>query len=258
MSALAISLGVFAVVLVGASVGGLLRGVLPPHHVTDHSKEVIKLGTALISTLSVLVLGLLVASAKSSYDVKSAEIQESAARIILLDRNLRQYGPEAAPVRQMVQRVAEYRVNANWLATNLQTIPRDARGSAPGDEGIEDIHRLLSALVPVRDAQTNLRSRAMHLTHDLAQARWLLLEQAGSSTPAPFLVVLVFWLAVIFGSLGLFAPRNATVYSVIFVCALSASSAIFLIIEMDRPFQGLLRIPDAPLSSAIAELNRQD
>ena len=84
----------------------------------------------------------------------------------------------------------------------------------------------------------------------------LLIEQSGSSIPLPFLVLLVLWLAVIFASLGLFAPRNGTVYAVMLVCALSASSAIFLILEMDQPFEGLLEISDAPLRNAVIQLNR--
>ena len=68
--------------------------------------------------------------------------------------------------------------------------------------------------------------------------------------------MLVFWLAIIFASLGLFAPRNGTVYTIIFVCALSVATAIFLILEMDQPFEGLLQIPDAPLRSALAEMSR--
>jgi hypothetical protein len=72
----------------------------------------------------------------------------------------------------------------------------------------------------------------------------------------PFLVVMVFWLAVIFASFGLFAPRNATVIATLFVCALSVSGAIFLILELDSPFSGLLQISDAPLRNAIAHLGQ--
>ena len=115
---------------------------------------------------------------------------------------------------------------------------------------------MLTALSPANDFQRSLQSRALQLSSDLAQTRWLLLAQKGSSIPVPFLVVLVTWLAVIFCSVGLFAPRNATVYAFTFVCALSVSGAIFLILEMDRPFEGLVRISNAPMQSAIILLNQ--
>ena len=83
MSALAVSLVAFAVVMGGAVLGALLRAVLPKHHVTDESKDVIKVGIGLIATLAALVLGLLIASAKSSFDTKSAEVKDSAANEII-------------------------------------------------------------------------------------------------------------------------------------------------------------------------------
>jgi hypothetical protein len=90
----------------------------------------------------------------------------------------------------------------------------------------------------------------------VGQARWLLFEQQGSSLSMPFLVVVVFWLTIIFVSFGAFAPSNATVVATLFVCALSVSGSIFLVLEMDRPFTGLIQISDAPLRHALAQLGR--
>lgn len=247
---------VFAVVVGAAWLGAFFRGVLPKHHLSDESKDIVKIGIGLIATLSALVLGLLVASAKSSFDTKAEEIKESAAKIILLDRNLRQYGPEANEVRDLVRRVAAAKVKLDWIKDDLQPESRSPVEIRPAAAGIEEVQHKLRALSPTSDAQRSLQSRALQLSGDLAQTRWLLIEQSGSSIPLPFLVLLVLWLAVIFASLGLFAPRNGTVYAVILVCALSASSAIFLILEMDQPFEGLLKISDAPLRNAVIQLNR--
>jgi Protein of unknown function (DUF4239) len=252
----AISLVVFVVVLGGAVLGALLRSAVPKHHLSDESKDAIKVGIGLIATLAALVLGLLVASAKSSYDTKSEEIKESAAKIIVLDRSLRQYGPETKPARDALQRALTSRVNLTWVESDSQLESRAPSEGAPEAGTAEGLQHMLTALSPANDGQRAIQSRALQLSSDLAQMRWLLFAQKGSSIPTPFLVVLVSWLAVIFGSLGLFAPRNATVYSVIFVCALSVSGAIFLILEMDRPFEGLLKISDVPLRSAIDQLKR--
>jgi hypothetical protein len=125
-----------------------------------------------------------------------------------------------------------------------------------GAAGIEEVQEKLRALVPTSDSQRWLQTRALSLSVDLAQMRWLLIEQGESSIQLPFLVVLVLWLAVIFMSFGLLAPRRGIVLVFIVACALSVSSAIFLILELDQPFEGLLKISDAPVRDAIAEMNR--
>ncbi|MEP6943695.1 MAG: hypothetical protein ABI981_12205 [Betaproteobacteria bacterium] len=256
MNALATSSAVLAVVLAGAALGAILRRVLPPTHMSEDSKDVVKLGIGVIATLAALVLGLLIASAKGSFDTKSEEIKESAARIIVLDRTLRQYGPETVPIRETLRSAVLSKVNLHWVeGTGMPDA--EALGNATSEvSSIERMQQMLWMLAPTSELQRALRARAVQLSAELSQMRWMLLEQKGSSIALPFVVVLVFWLAVIFGSFGLFAPPNATVYSVIFICALSVSSAIFLILELDRPFDGLLMIPDAPLRSAIGELSR--
>jgi hypothetical protein len=252
VSALAISLIVFACVLAGAALGMVLREVLPKHHVSEESKDIIKLGTGLLATLAALVLGLLIASAKSSFDVKSDELKQSVARIILLDRSLRHYGPEANEVRDLARRLVTAKAELIWMEVDTTVGAGLGRGAA----GIEEVQDKLRALAPTNDAQRWLQTRALQISSELALTRWLVIEQSGSSIPMPFLVVLVFWLAVIFASFGLFAPRHGTVYAVIFACALSISSAIFLIVELDQPFEGMLKISDWPIRDAVAEMNR--
>ena len=99
-------------------------------------------------------------------------------------------------------------------------------------------------------------SGALDLADELTHTRLLLAEQAASSIQAPFLLVLVLWLGIIFASFGLFAPRNGTVYAVIALSALSLSTAVFLILELDQPFAGTIRISDAPLQVLMREIRR--
>jgi hypothetical protein len=257
LSALAISVVVFAVVMGGAFLGTFMQTVLPKHHLSDESKDMVKVGIGLLVTLSALVLGLLVASAKSSLDTKSEEIQQAASKIILLDRNLRQFGPEAEAARNLLRQAVTSKVDLTWVKSNAP--PPVSAGHAPATLGflaIEQLQDLLRALPTADDAQRSLKARMLQLAEDLAQTRWLLIEQSGSSISTPFLVVLVFWLAMITASLGIFAPRNGTVLAVTLICALSVASAVFLILEMDRPFDGLLRISDTPLRNAIIYLNQ--
>ena len=252
MSTLQISFIVFACVLGSAVLGMLLRSIIPEHHVNEDSKYIVKSGMVLLTTLAALVLGLLIASAKSSFDSKQDEIKEGAAKIILLDRTLRHYGPEADPARAVLRRLTAAQTDLTWIENRAQVVVPSQGPLA----GIEDVQERLLALVPANDAQRWLRTRALQVSSELAQMRWLLIDQESNSIPTPFLVALVFWLAVIFSNIGLFAPRHGTVYAVIFASALSVTSAIFLILQLDRPFEGLMAISDAPLRVAIAELNR--
>ena len=111
-------------------------------------------------------------------------------------------------------------------------------------------------LTPRDDYQRSLQSRALENAEALLQTRWLLVAGPGASVPLPFLVVLLFWLTATFMSFGLAAPRNATVLAVLFVCALSVGSAVFLILEMDGPFDGWLKVSADPLRHAHALLNQ--
>jgi len=102
-----------------------------------------------------------------------------------------------------------------------------------------------------------LKSQALTISVNLRQTRWLEVEQRrGSSIPMAVLAVLIFWLAIIFVSFGLFAPPNGTVVATMFVCVLSVSGAVFLILELDRPFEGFIAIPSAPLRDALAHLGQ--
>src|SRR5262249_19292829 len=127
---------------------------------------------------------------------------------------------------------------------------------APPVIAIEEFQYLIRTLVPTNDVQNLLKTRLVQLSDDIAQTRWLLVEQARSSIPVPFLVVLVLWLAAISGCLSLFAPRNGTVLAVNVVCALSFASAVFLILELDAPFEGLLKVSEVPLRNALAYISR--
>jgi hypothetical protein len=250
VSSLTVSVIVALCVLGGAFLGGLLRARLPQHHLSNESKDIIKVGIGLIATLVALVLGLLVASAKTSFDTKSDEIKQIAARVILLDRDLRRYGPEAGQARRALRQAVAARLEtplAKGRGTSLETM-RLSNANA------ETFEEAVSALVPASDSQRSLKASAVQLAHDIAQTRWLIIEQTGSSIATPFVVVVVFWLTVIFTSLGLFAPRNGTVLAVIVLCAISVSTAVFLILELDRPFQGLITLSLDPLREALGYL----
>jgi hypothetical protein len=252
MSDLLISLLVFAIILGGALVGVIVRPLLSEKHQHPDSKDVVKMATSLIGTLTALVLGLLIASAKSSFDQKTNQVKQMTATIILLDDLLAQYGPEAAPVRNLLRQSIPPLVNRIWHeevvpAGKLAHFEASAQSSAFENE--------LEHLSPKNDAQRSLQSRAIQAFTEGAQIRLQLFAQTGGSIPVPFLVILVFWLGAIFVSFTLFARTNLVVMASLFVCALSFAGAIFLVLELDNPFAGLMGISSATLRSALLPLN---
>ena len=242
---------VFACLFGGALLGLFLGFILPESHRSSETKDVMRLGMGLLATMTALVLSLLIASTKNSYDTKRSELIQMAANVALLDRGLALYGPETNEARDLLRRSVARALDQMWPPSGTQ--PADLNPAATGAEALyERIH----ALSPQSEAQRSLRAEALKIATDLGRMRSLLFAQTGSAIPLPFLVILVFWLTVIFVSYGLLAQAHTTVVTTLFVWALSVSGAIFLILELDQPFQGLFRLSDAPIRSALANLGR--
>jgi ABC-type amino acid transport system permease subunit len=250
MNASAIASIVFVCVFGGGMLGLYLRALLPEHHLKEESTGVVKLGTGLIGTLAALVLGLLIASAKSNFDRISDDVAQNAAKVVLLDRALAGYGPETNEARDLLRRAfaatVEVFSDGGPVLAKLDAHQRVAR--------FEQVQGKLRELTPRNDAQRLLQSRALELSNDLQQMRWLLIEQGQGSIPTPFLVVLVLWLVIIFAGFGLVSANNATVVTTFLLCALSVSGSIYLIEELNSPLDGLLKISSAPLQNALNHL----
>ena len=233
----------------GIVLGSLIRGRLPDPHLHDDSRDVLKLASGMIATLVALVIGLLVGSSKSSFDQASSGATQIGAKVIALDRVLRRYGPETDDIRRRL---------SDGIADSIRRLWPEASGAGPGLAAIEratnmeDVQVMIARLEPRDETHRFLRTHAFALINDLTQSRWLMIEQAQAALPAAFLAVLIFWLTVLFASLGLLAPRNATTACSLFVCAFSMASAIYLILEMNHPLEGIIRISPAPLHKAIA------
>ena len=252
MSALATSLIVFACVSAGAMLGMFLRSRLPGHQLSSDAKDVVRLGTGLIGTMAALVLGLLIASAKSGFDTQSTQVQQLTSNIILLDRLLAAYGPEAVDARNALRRGIAALAERLWHP-EASTPSNKARFEETHES--EDFLQKLLSLSPNSDAQRSLKARAVETTTEIAKARLQSFVQADGSIPTPFLVVVIFWITIIFASFSLFAEPNAVVIWSLFIFAASVAGAIFLILEMTHPFTGLMQISDEPLRTALGPLN---
>ena len=205
----------------------------------------------LVGTMAALILGLLVAAAKSAYDTEKNEVTQMAAKLVFLDRVLANYGPESAETRVVLRRMVEDSLSRMWPDERSHNAQLDPIGS-----GGEEVQKAIQKLAPRNDVQGSLKSQAVGVVSDLGQMRWLLFEQSGSSISMPLLIVVISWLAIIFFSWGLFAPSNSIAIAALLLAAVSVSGAIFLILELDQPFDGLIHISSAPMRNALAHLGK--
>jgi hypothetical protein len=253
MSSLGIG-GISAIsIFAGSLLGMWLQRLLPEHHLSKETQDIVKVSAGTIATLTALVLGLLVSSAKTSYDTMSSGIVQSSAKIILLDRALARYGPETKSAREQLKRTVAASIEMVWPT---QKNGRPALAALEGSTGMELVQDKLRELTPANDAQRQFLAQAQQLSGDVGQTRWLLIEQEQNPLPLPLLLILVIWLILLFVSFGLYAPRNATALAVLFIGACAISAAIFLVLELNRPLESFVKVSNAPLINALRHLGQ--
>lgn len=247
----AVSLVIATVVFGGSILAMYVARALPDSHLGADARDVIKLGMALIATLVALVLGLMIATAKGTYDAQSAAVRQLSADVLLLDRSLAEYGPEAQHPRDLLREAAGLMLQHLW--------PED--GSAPLSLAPGEAHapmaqflREVTQLSPLNPTQEFLKTQVLRVTSDLAQVRFQMYVQGTSQLPLPFLIVISIWLIILFAGYGLIAARNPTVLVFLFAATLSVSGAVFLVQELANPFGGVVRVSGAPLDEVIAHL----
>ena len=231
--------------LVGAALlGRRVHRYLPEDHLSADSRDAVKLAMGLVATMTALVLGLLVSSAKGTYDTARSEVIQMAAKVAFLDRALALYGPEATEARGELRAAVTDAVGRIW--------PVDQNGPAqlaPNRQAGDALYLAFQRVSPHDDAQRALKV-------DLGELRSLLVAQSTPSISKPMLIILVSWLVVIFFGFSLIAPPNATTTLALVASAFSVACAVFLILELDHPFGGLIHIPSEPLINVLTQLSK--
>jgi hypothetical protein len=235
------------VVLLGQIVG--LR--LPEPHLSSDSKDAVKLAMGLVATMTALLLGLLVSSAKGSYDTQRSEVLQLAAQTRLMSRVLDLYGPETAEARELFRRLMTEYVRRMWPDR-----PGTKTSLELDEEAGNGLYLALERLEPRDEKQRNLKAQAMRLVVELGQLRTLLLVQSISSIPTPLLIAVACWLVIIFFGFSVLAPPNATTGIALIASAVSVAGAVFLILELDQPLGGMVRIPSAPMVNALGHVEK--
>ncbi len=251
MGYIGVSAITFCLIFFAGLLGMLLRRALPKDHLSEDSKDVVKLGMGLVGTMAALVLGLLIYSAKASWDAQETALLQMSAQVISLDRTLALYGPEAGGPRQVLRDEVVQIIGRMWpeqMSQMAELAPTKGMSGA--------IYDSIESLSPKDERQRLLRTEALQLATEIGQARWLMYEQGTTMVSRPLVIVVVFWLTFIFLSWGLFAPGNGTVIATFFVAAVSVSAALFMVQEMYMPYAGVIRVSSAPLLAALSQLGQ--
>jgi hypothetical protein len=242
----------FASTTVGIALGMTLRSRLPRPHLSQDTKEVVRLGASLLSTLAAVLISLMIASAKTSYDTQDAHFRQFASHVILTDQLLAQFGPEATGVRALMRQAVPaaldriWREKATHAAQNTAFTPTSAS---------EQIFHAIEALPTASDEQRALKLRILQAGSDVANARLLMFADVDTPIMTPFLLTLVFWLTVIFTSFALFVDPGIVVGAALLIYAFSVSSALFLVADLGQPFAGLMQISSEQLRHALVPLD---
>ena len=241
----------FVAIFSGALIGIFAARALPEHHLSNESRNAVTVSAAIVGTLSALVIGLMISTASSSFSTRSREVTKIAVNLVLINRMMQRYGPEAGDVRAKVRTYA--------TAKMQELFPPAGELSEPTEATIrmmETTQDSILSLVPTDERQRWLRSQALTLSDGLLEARWMLAEEADSHIPTSFLILLIFWLTLVFASFGLFAPPNTSVIVVLCLCSIAVSGGITMILELDSASSGLVRISAEPMRNALAEIMR--
>lgn len=242
----------FAIVFGGGLLGLLLGKFLPEHHRSEETQKVVQTATGMVTLIAALVLGLLVASAKGKLDTNSQQTEEFAAKLMLVDRELVDFGPAADDARALLRKYTVAKIAATWPG---EAGPKPAPGDPPPWRLLENFRQALAGLAPKTSEQRAEATAASETAAELERTSWLEAAEASAHVQQPFVVLLVLWLFVLFVSIGLFAPRNAMAVAALLVGAFAVSGAILLIVDMDAPYEGLIVVSPEPMQQALAQIS---
>ncbi len=243
MEAWQVALLVFLALESGALFGMGSQRWLKAHHLSKETQEAVKLGVGMVAAMASLILGLMTASVKGNFDTTGKDVQQYATYLTILDATLQHYGPQAKPAREALRAYTIHAMNETWPAPDG---PPVMVASFDSEQMLERVGHEIRILDPAGPEQTDLKAEALERFRSLNALRWTLIAEAVTEIPPVFIVVLIVWLTLIFASFGLFSPVNLVSLTVFPLCALSLAGAIFLILEMSSPFDGVIMVgPEA-------------
>jgi len=252
MTIILYGLATFAVIFGGGIFGLLLGRILPEEYRSDATKNIVQTATGMVSLLAALVLGLLVATAKNKFDTSNQQVEQFAASLMLLNRELVNYGSEADDAKALLHKYTVAKIAETWPG---RPGPKPGANDPPAWKLLESLQQSLTELAPKTESQRSEAARASQTAADLAKTTWLQAAVESEHVPHPFVLIMIVWLFVLFVSFGLFAPRNMLVVIALLVGALSIAGAVVLIVDMDSPFEGMIVVSADPMQEALSKMN---
>ncbi|QTL05134.1 DUF4239 domain-containing protein [Aquabacter sp. L1I39] len=237
----------------GGALGALFAArKLPEHHVSKETQDTVKLGVGMIAAMASLILGLMTASVKGGFDTTDKDVHTYALNILTVDTYMRHYGPGSCEARALLRRYTQGVIQETWRGADDSGVPDAVTGAI-----LLDIDAAVRGWTPQNDDQRAIRSSVLDRLQGLLGSRWTISQEAVTNIPTVFVVVLIIWLTLIFVSFGLFAPRNAVVVGSLLLCSMSIAGALFIILEMSGPFDGLITVQPIPLIRVLDVLTLQ-
>jgi hypothetical protein len=251
MVPLVIGIVAFVLISAGGFAGWMLKKLLPEQHLTEETKDLVSVSTAVVATVSALVLGLLISNANSSFIRLGGEVTTLSAEILRLDRILLRYGSDARPARDVLRQYAKQKTADMFPA--YPSMPQ--LGNPSTYELLQRLEDMLLALRPATTRDQWWLGQAMTLASKIGESRWRIAQQVGQGTPKAFVALLVFWLALLFASFGLFAPHNLTSAVILTLCALAVAGAVAMFLELEQGFGRMIHISPKAMSLAVELLD---
>jgi hypothetical protein len=253
MSEAEVGLGTFCCLFGASLLGVLCHPLLPARYRSAEAHEVVKLGASIVVAVVSVVLGLLTYSVKQEFDRTTSNQGQYAASLILLDRCLREYGPDAAEARKLLRQYTAGAIEQTWPEES----GRPGRAYIPVEnpalgQVLDGVESQIRAWQPPDPAHQKLAARCLALFENALTQRWTLVLEARQTIPLPLLIGLVAWLIIVFASFGLNAPNNLLVQVTLLLCSATIASVLYLTVEMDTPYNGLIKIPSTSMREALA------
>lgn len=235
--------------ILGASFAGLLLGrILPERYLSEATHKTVQLTMSAVGLMAALVVGFLVTNAKTDLDNSRRAIAEFSTNLRLLDREAVHFGPEAKPVRDLLRAFTAEKIAQTWTAAASATDHSRSVGM------LNEIQQRLRTFAPQDDIGREARASGLRMIDELKLTSRLLAIQTSAHTPHFFLIVVIFWLSVLFFSYAVFAPPNVAVVIAFAVAAFSIAAAVNLIVDMEHPFAGYIKVSPAPMQEALKQM----
>jgi hypothetical protein len=250
---------VFLLLCAGAGLGVLIKGWLPKEHQTAEAIQFMQLTVGLLATLAAVVIGMLTASVKDSYDHAALDRQQYALELNLLDGCLYDYGPTATGIRSDIHSYTAAVIASTWPTEappaglsypDTANMPRV--GASPVLGALMDkIGVAVNELAGLDVHHTAIATMCRDRYEGVATARLGVIEAARSELLQPFYEVLILWLMIIYAGHGILAPRTHVMLTLMILSAVSLSSVMFVIMDLSQPYGGFFSISSASMRTAL-------